>query len=96
MFIQKLTCFNITYKFCCKVLQTGGNLKLTCRGYDLASSEDPGAEREIARMVKEQTGFVALDFDTEMKAREGPKPGLARSRGSISKFGKIYQNAFEM
>jgi actin-related protein len=37
-------------------------------GWDLASAEDPSAEREIARAVKERTGFVALDFDTEMKA----------------------------
>jgi actin-related protein len=41
---------------------------LTDRGYDLASAEDPSAELEISRMVKEKTGFVALDFDTEMKA----------------------------
>jgi actin-related protein len=41
---------------------------LSDRGYDLASSEDPQAEREISRKVKENTGFVALDFDTEMKA----------------------------
>merc|ERR1712232_1064442 len=41
---------------------------LTDGGWDLASAEDPSAEREIARAVKEKTGFVALDFDTEMKA----------------------------
>jgi actin-related protein len=41
---------------------------LSDRGHDLASSEDPQAERETARQVKEKTGFVALDFDTEMKA----------------------------
>jgi actin beta/gamma 1 len=53
---------------------------LTERGYSLSSSADPNeTEREVARKMKEEFAFVALDFDLEMKTAAESSAALEKS-----------------